>query len=121
MEVYALRGAVDVERDQSEQILAATRELLEAILARNSLAPEQLISCIFTVTGDLTAEFPAVAARGIGFDRVPLLCAQEMPVPGSMERVIRVLIHYRAPEGHEPEHVYLGETRQLRTDLHAAQ
>jgi chorismate mutase len=121
MRLYALRGATSVERDEPEAILAATTELLKEIGRRNSLAPVMTVSCIFTVTADLRSEFPAVAARAIGFDRVPLLCAQEIPVPGSMPMVIRVLIHYHAEEDHEPDHVYLGKTRALRADLHAAQ
>jgi chorismate mutase len=121
MQLFALRGAIDVERNDAEQILAATTELMEAIMRRNELHPEAVVSCVFTATQDLDAEFPAVAARALGFDRVPLLCAQEIPVPGSMPKVIRVLIHYRADADHEPEHVYLGATRALRTDLHSAQ
>ncbi len=88
---------------------------------RNELTPADVVSCIFTATDDLDAEFPAVAARAVGFDRVPLLCAREIPVPGSMPRVIRVLIHYHAEEGHQPAHVYLGEAKALRADLDAAQ
>jgi len=121
MPLFALRGANSVERNEAQPILDATTQLMEEILRRNELEPGDAISCVFTATHDLDAEFPAVAARAVGFDRVPLLCAQEIPVPGSMPRVIRVLLHYRAPEGHEPEHVYLGETRALRADLHAAQ
>jgi chorismate mutase len=121
MQLFALRGAIDVEHNEAEEILAATTELMETIMARNTLTPKEVVSCVFTATQDLDAEFPAVAARAVGFDGVPLLCAQEIPVPGSMPKVIRVLIHYRAPDGHEPEHVYLGETRSLRADLHAAQ
>jgi chorismate mutase len=121
MRLFALRGAVDVERDEREAILRATTELIREIAARNSLAPEMAVSCIFTCTPDLTAEFPAVAARGAGFEAVPLLCAQELPVPGAMPRVIRVLIHYYAEESHQPSHVYLGGTQALRADLHAAQ
>ncbi len=90
-------------------------------MQRNELAPERVVSCIFTATRDLNAEFPAVAARAVGFDRVPLLCAQEIPVPRSMPRVIRVLIHYYAEDGHRPAHVYLGDARALRADLQAAQ
>jgi chorismate mutase len=121
MQLFALRGAVDVERNDAEAILAATTKLMEAIMDRNELRPEAVVSCVFTATHDLDAEFPAVAARALGFERVPLLCAQEIPVPGSMPKVIRVLIHYRAETDHEPEHVYLGATRSLRADLHAAQ
>jgi len=121
MALFALRGAASVERNEAEAILAATTELMQTIMERNGLRPEQVVSCVFTATHDLDAEFPAVAARAVGFERVPLLCAQEIPVPGSMPRVIRVLIHYQAEDGHSPEHVYLGETRALRADLHAAQ
>jgi chorismate mutase len=121
MRLFALRGAIDVEGNDSEQILDGTAELMRAILARNALSTEDVVSCIFTVTDDLDAEFPAVAARAVGFDRVPLLCAREIPVPGSMPRVIRVMIHYYADPGHEPAHVYLGGTEALRADLSAAQ
>jgi chorismate mutase len=121
MRLFALRGATSVERNDAQQILDATSELMQAIGERNGLTPENVVSCIFTVTNDLDAEFPAVAARGVGFDRVPLLCAREIPVPGSMERVIRVLIHYYADEAHRPEHVYLGAAKALRADLDAAQ
>ncbi|HXA54242.1 MAG TPA: chorismate mutase [Solirubrobacteraceae bacterium] len=121
MRLFALRGATTVERNDAARILDRTSELLETVMARNELAPGDLVSCIFTVTDDLDAEFPAKAARAIGFDRVPLLCAREIPVPGSMPRVIRVLIHYHAPAEHVPEHPYLHEARGLRADLHAAQ
>jgi chorismate mutase len=119
--LHALRGAISVERDDAEEILDATTELMREIMGRNSLAPEQVVSCIFTVTDDLTAEFPAVAARALGFERVPLLCAREIPVPGSLPRVIRVLIHYYADGEHEARHVYLREAATLREDLQAAQ
>jgi chorismate mutase len=121
MRTFALRGATSVARDDASEIVAATAELMREIMARNALRPEVLISCLFTATPDLVAEFPAVAARQIGLERVPLLCAQEIPVPGSMPRVIRVMIHYRAEDEHEPVHVYMGETKALRADLHAAQ
>jgi chorismate mutase len=91
------------------------------ILGRNELAADDLVSCIFTCTDDLDAEFPAVAARRMGLSRVPLLCAREIPVPGSLPRVIRVLLHAYARAGHEPRHVYLGEARRLRLDLEGAQ
>jgi chorismate mutase len=121
MRLFALRGAVSVERNDAKDILDATSELMQEIMRRNTLAPESVVSCIFTATRDLNAEFPAVAARAVGFDRVPLLCAQEIPVPQSMPRVIRVLIHYYAEDEHVPAHVYLGNARALRTDLEAAQ
>ncbi|MGN6373824.1 MAG: chorismate mutase [Solirubrobacteraceae bacterium] len=119
--LHALRGAISVERDESDAILRSTTELMSAIMERNALSPTQVVSCIFTVTDDLTAEFPAVAARALGFEEVPLLCAREIPVPGSLPRVIRVLIHYYAANQHEPKHVYMGDAASLRVDLHAAQ
>jgi chorismate mutase len=121
MRLFALRGATSVARNDAEDIVQATSELMRAIMQRNDLSPDAVVSCVFTATHDLNAEFPAVAARALGFDRVPLLCAQEIPVPRSMPHVIRVLIHYYAEEAHRPVHVYLGEARELRADLDAAQ
>jgi len=119
--LFALRGANSVERNDAESILAATDRLMRELIARNSLSPAAIVSCIFTMTADLDAEFPAVAARAIGLDSVPLLCAREVPVAGSLPRVIRVLVHYYAEQGHVAQHVYLGETHVLRRDLHSAQ
>ena len=119
--LYALRGATSVENNDSEEILDATTELMRAIMERNELTPERVVSCIFTATEDLDAEFPAVAARALGFENVPLLCAREIPVPGALPRAIRVLIHYYADEGHEAKHVYLRKAASLREDLRAAQ
>ncbi|HXP29050.1 MAG TPA: chorismate mutase [Solirubrobacteraceae bacterium] len=121
MRLFALRGAISVERNETQPILDATTELMREITAHNELEPERVVSCIFTATNDLDAEFPAVAARALGFDTVPLLCAREIDVPGSLPRVIRVLIHYYAPDEHVARHVYLGEARALRADLLAAQ
>jgi chorismate mutase len=121
MRLFALRGAVSVEHNDAAEIVRATTELMREIMARNALGPDRVVSCIFTATADLDAEFPAVAARALGFDGVPLLCAREIPVPGSMPSVIRVLIHYHADEQHVPAHVYLGQARALRADLNAAQ
>jgi chorismate mutase len=121
MRLFALRGAITVDRNEPEAILDATEELLREVLRRNALEPDDCVSCIFTLTDDLDAEFPAVAARRIGFERVPLLCAREVPVPGSLPRVIRVLAHYHAPEDHRAQHVYLGDARRLRADLESAQ
>jgi chorismate mutase len=117
----ALRGAISVEQNDAESIVAATRDLMSELMERNQLAPEQIVSCIFTATTDLNAQFPAVAARDLGLDRVPLLCSQEIEVPGSLRRVIRVLIHYYANDRREPQHVYLGEAKTLRADLESAQ
>jgi chorismate mutase len=119
--VFAVRGAVQAEANEAEAILAATGELMNELIARNGLNPAEIVSCMFTATEDLDAEFPAVAARAAGLDSVPLLCSREIPVPGSMPRVIRAMVHYHAPAGHSPAHVYLGATQALRSDLHAAQ
>jgi chorismate mutase len=119
--LWAVRGAVQVERNEVEAILAATEELVGELMRRNDLAPERLVSCIFTLTPDLDAEFPAVAARSLGLDSVPLLCTREVAVPGSMERVIRVLVHYYADSDHQPSHTYLREAQALRSDLGSAQ
>src|SRR5215212_1558331 len=119
--LHALRGATTVDRNDAEAIVGATEWLMREIMKRNDLGPDTVVSCIFTLTDDLDAEFPAVAARKLGFDRVPLLCAREVPVPGALPMVIRVLIHYYAEPEHQARHVYLGEARRLRSDLEAAQ
>jgi len=119
--LFAVRGAVQAEANDTASIDAATTDLMRELLDRNELEPEALVSCLFTTTDDLDAEFPAVAARGLGLDAVPLLCSREIPVPGAMPRVIRTMVHYYAPVGHVPAHAYLGATRELRSDLHAAQ
>lgn len=119
--LFAVRGAVQAEANESGAILAATDELMRELIERNGLAPEAMVSCLFTTTEDLDAEFPAVAARDLGLTAVPLMCCREIPVPGSMPRVIRVMLHFYAPAGHEPVHVYVGEAQKLRTDLEAAQ
>lgn len=121
LRLFALRGANTVQDNQAEAIVAATDELMCALMERNELRAEDLVSCIFTLTDDLDAEFPAVAARRMGLHHVPLLCSREIPVPGSMPRVIRVLVHYYASEQHTPAHVYLHGARTLRSDLHSAQ
>jgi chorismate mutase len=121
MRLYALRGATSVAENDADAILGATDELMREILARNALRAEDLVSCIFTLTEDLDAEFPAVAARRMGLSAVPLLCAREVPVPGALPRVIRVLIHCYGDAGHEPQHVYLGEAAALRLDISGAQ
>ena len=119
--LFAVRGAIQVEGNDPASISAATAELVRELIGRNELSPERMVSCLFTCTGDLDAEFPAVAARELGLDSVPLLCAREIDVPGSMPRVIRVMLHYYAPSGHAPAHTYLGEAQGLRADLRAAQ
>jgi chorismate mutase len=121
MRLFALRGAASVEQNDADAILDATEALMRELMQRNDFGPDDVVSCIFTLTEDLNAQFPAVAARRLGFDRVPLLCAREVPVPGSLPRVIRVLLHYYAAEDHVASHVYLGEARRLRQDLDHAQ
>ncbi len=119
--LFALRGATTVGANDAEQIVEATEELLVEVLRRNNLTPAALVSCVFTTTADLNAQFPAVAARNIGMNAVPLLCAREIDVPDSLPRAIRIMLHYYAPVGHEPKHVYLRDAVTLRTDLTAAQ
>ena len=121
MRLRALRGATTVEHNDADAILEATEELVREVMARNSLEPDQMVSCIFTCTNDLNAEFPAVAARRIGLNQVPLLCAREIDVPGALPRVIRMLLHAYAPAEFEPQHVYLREAVTLRADLAGAQ
>ena len=121
MRLHALRGATTVEADERDAILTATTELMHELLGRNALAAEDLVSCIFTLTPDLHAEFPAVAAREMGLSAVPLMCARELDVPGSMPRVIRVLVHCYLRDGIPAQHVYLGDAAKLRLDLGGAQ
>jgi chorismate mutase len=119
--LWALRGAVQAAANDEASILDATERLMTELIDRNGLAPERMVSCIFTCTDDLDAQFPAVAARALGLDAVPLICAREIDVPGAMERVIRVIVHYYADADHEPAHTYIGEAKALRSDLHSAQ
>jgi chorismate mutase len=121
MRLFALRGANTVDENAAEAILSATDALMRELMERNQLAADAMVSCIFTVTDDLDAEFPAVAARQMGLNRVPLMCAREIPVPGSLPRVIRVMVHYYAEDDHEARHVYLGDARSLRADIESAQ
>jgi chorismate mutase len=121
MRLRALRGATTVAENTTDAILDGTEELLRAILERNQLAGEDLVSCIFTTTDDLDAEFPAVAARRIGLSSVPLLGAREMNRPGALQRVIRVLVHCYADPARPAQHVYLRDAVTLRQDLQGAQ
>jgi chorismate mutase len=114
----AIRGATTVDSDTPDQIRHATRELLETIVARNDITSADVISAIFTVTHDLTSEFPAHAARELGWLDVPLLCTLEIPVPGSLPKCIRVLLHVESSASRtELRHVYLHAARALRPDL----
>ena len=118
MAVRAVRGATQVDQDDRDEVLAATTELLQAVLDRNGLASEDLISVVFTATPDLHSEVPAYAARQMGITDVPLLCAAEIDVPGAMPRVLRLLAHVEtARERSELRLVYLRGAAGLRTDL----
>ena len=119
--LWAVRGAIKARANDPEAVIEATEELMSELMGRNDLGPERMVSCIFTSTHDLNAEFPAVAARNLGLESVPLLCAQEIDVPGAMPSVIRTLVHYYAPGEHTPTHTYIGAAQKLRSDLHAAQ
>jgi chorismate mutase len=121
MKLRALRGAITVDANESDAILSATEELVKEVMERNALAPDDMVSCIFTATRDLDAEFPAVAARNLGLSSVPLLCAHEIDVPGALPRVIRLLLHCYADPETEPKHVYLRDAESLRRDLKGAQ
>ena len=118
MSVRAVRGATQVAVDDRDAVIAGAAELVQAVLARNEIDPADLISVIFTATPDLTAEFPAYAARAMGITDVPLLCASEIDVAGAMPRVIRLLAHVETDRPRaEIRHVYLHGAAALRTDL----
>jgi len=118
MAVRAIRGATQVDVDERGAVLDASAQLVAAVLDRNGLVSENLISIVFTTTPDLCSEFPAYAARQLGLVDVPLLCASEIPVPGAMPRVIRLLAHVETPVPREAiRHVYLRGAAALRTDL----
>nr|WP_238446308.1 chorismate mutase [Desulforamulus ruminis] len=116
--VRGIRGAITVERNESQQILEATQELLEKIVQENHLDTEDICSAFFTVTQDLDTEFPAKAARALGWTSVPLMCTSEVNVAGALPKCIRVLIHINTGRSQsEIKHVYLGRAVQLRPDL----
>lgn len=118
MSVRAIRGAIQVEANSAEAIAAGTKELLSEILRANSLEVEQVISVLLTATPDLNAAFPAAAAREVGFESTPLLCAVEIDVKGALERVVRAMVTVefeRSPS--EISHIYLGGAKALRRDI----
>ncbi|WP_034264216.1 chorismate mutase [Actinospica robiniae] len=118
MAVRAVRGAVQVAADRREQVLAATTELVTALLEANALTPDDVISLLFTATPDLTSEFPALAARELGLADTPLLCATEIAKPDALPRVVRVLAHVETMRAKaEVRHVYLGGAAVLRRDI----
>ena len=116
--VRGIRGATTVEENSAELIRAATKELLQALIAENSISLEDVISALFTVTPDLNAYFPASSAREIGWERVPMICATEIPVPGAIQLCIRILLHVNTSLNQkEIKHVYLHKAASLRMDL----
>lgn len=118
MAVRAVRGAIQVDADERDQILAATTELVTEVMRRNGLTTDDVISVIFTATPDLTAEFPALAARKLGFHEVPLLCATELNVPHALPRVIRLMAHIETDRPRSKvQHVYLRGATALRLDI----
>jgi chorismate mutase len=118
MAVRAIRGATQVEADDRDQVLEATRELVSTVMDRNQLRSEDLISILFTATPDLVSEFPALAARELGLGDVPLMCATEIAVPHALPRVLRLMAHAEIPkERADIQHVYLRGAVALRRDI----
>ena len=118
MAIRAVRGAIQVEANERDEILQGTSELVAEVLHRNRIDPDDLISIVFTATPDLTADFPAYAARAMGITDVPFLCATEIDVPGAMPRVVRLLAHAETDRSREEiRHVYLRGAAALRSDL----
>jgi chorismate mutase len=118
MTVRAIRGAVQVDVDSREAILEGTTELVSEVMTRNDLTTDGVISVLFTVTPDLTTEFPALAARKLGFHDVPLICATEIPVPGAMPHVVRLMAHVETDRPRSAiQHVYLRGAAALRLDI----
>jgi chorismate mutase len=116
--VRAIRGAVQVDANERAAVLEGTSELVTEVMSRNQLTPADVISVVFTATQDLTAEFPALAARKLGFQDVPLLCTTEMDVPGSMPLVVRLLMHVETGQPRSAvQHVYLRGAMALRLDI----
>jgi chorismate mutase len=116
--VRAVRGAVQIGGDDRDDILAGTTELVTEVMSRNELSTGDVISVLFTATPDLTAEFPALAARKLGFQEVPLLCATEIDVPGAMPRVVRLMMHIETSKPRSAlQHVYLRGAAALRLDI----
>ena len=118
MAVRAIRGAIQLDADEREHLLASTRELVEAVMRANALDTAHLISILFTVTADLRSEFPAVAARELGMGDVPLLCTTEIDVPGALPRVVRLMAHAEMDVPRSAvQHVYLRGAVALRRDI----
>ena len=112
-----IRGATTADSNTAEDILEATREMVQILIRLNELEPEHVVSAIFTTSPDLNATFPAVAAREIGWSEVPLMCAHEMDVPASLQKAVRVLVQINTTKtASEVRHVYLKGARQLRPE-----
>lgn len=119
--VRAVRGATTINHNTADEIISGTLEVLTEILKENSIDVEDIISVFFTVTRDIDAEFPAVAARKLGMTDIALLCTYEIDVPGSMEKCIRVMLHFNTDKKNSDiRHIYLKEARKLRPDLSSA-
>jgi len=117
MPVRGLRGAITVEENTKQEILAATKQLLSSMLQENEVQIEEIASVIFSVTKDLNAEFPAAAAREMGWNNLPLLCTYEIDIPGSLPKCIRILIHLNTEKSQSQiKHIYLKEATTLRRD-----
>ncbi len=118
MTIRAIRGAITIDRDEREHLHERTRELVAAIMRENQLTTDDVISVIFTCTPDIVSDFPAAAAREMGFGAVPLMCAQEMPVPGALPLVVRLMMHAETERPRDQiVHVYLRGAVALRRDL----
>lgn len=117
-QVRGIRGAIKLKENSREAIFGATKRLIEAIMEANDVRVEDIASVFFTATGDLNADYPAYAARELGWIHVPLLCAREMDVPGGMKMVIRILMHVNTEKAQKQiKHQYPGETARLRPDI----
>jgi chorismate mutase len=120
MPARGIRGAIDVERDEKEEILSKTGALLRAMIAENGVKPEDVASAFFSLTPDLKSEFPAIAARRLGWTDVPLMCCSELDVEGAMKKVVRILLLVNtSTPASKIRHQYLGNTPRLRPDLAA--
>lgn len=118
MTFLAIRGATTCPENTKDSITASTQDLVSEMMARNNISQNSIVSILFTATSDLTQEFPATAARSLGLDEVPLMCAQELSIDGSMPKCIRVMMHVDIPKSRsEIHHVFLGQAKNLRKDL----
>ncbi|MCK5707008.1 MAG: chorismate mutase [Candidatus Aureabacteria bacterium] len=118
MAIRGIRGAIQVDNNTSEEIISDSKHLLEKMIEKNNINKEEVASIVFTVTTDLTADFPAIAARKLGFSHTPLICMTEIPVPNSLKMVVRILIHYNTDTSQKDMiHVYLKDAVNLRPDL----